>query len=135
MNWLSHLIFPRNKFGHLALLAIIFVAGAYADQPKRAVMRAYFQEAYGQQVFRCDNAMREHFIAKSQAAADPTEISANALHQAEIGLIDCHEYDVYRKSLLSLGLEESDLSIMGLKAIEARGADIQQLVRVHEIRY
>jgi len=57
------------------------------------------------------------------------------LIETEVSLIDCHDYDMYRKKLISYGLNDHDLSLMGLKIIEKKGSDIQNLVRIHEIRY
>lgn len=79
--------------------------------------------------------MREHFIAKSRVGQLPSAEAVQALNSAEVGLIDCHEYDKFRKKLLSLGLNDSDLASMGLVAIERKKADLQTLVREHEIRY
>ena len=85
--------------------------------------------------------MRNHFIAKSKVNSDLENISTVSentlinLEQSEIALIDCHDYDLFRKKLLSFGLTVTDLSYMGLLAIEAKGSDIEKLVRIHEIRY
>ena len=95
----------------------------------------YYQDEFGQHVFKCDNAMRVHFIAKSRVSQHPSKESVQALDSAEVGLIDCHEYDKFRKKLKSFGLNDSDLASMGLLAIERKKADLQTLVREHEIRY
>jgi hypothetical protein len=79
--------------------------------------------------------MRNHFIAKSQVADVVDEQTVENLAEAEIALVDCHDYDVFRKRLISYGLTENDLSIMGLNVIEEKGGDIRKLVRIHEIRY
>ena len=86
-------------------------------------------------MFNCDNAMREHFIAKSQVSELPSTSTVASLQSAEVALIDCHEYDKYRKRLISFGLNENDLAIMGLRAIEEKKSDLSNLVREHEIRY
>ena len=86
-------------------------------------------------MYKCDNAMRNQFIAKAKVIQNPNKKNAKALQSAEIALIDCHDYDVLRKKLLSLGLVSLDLSSMGLEAIEKEAFDLQKLVRIHEIRY
>ena len=98
-------------------------------------MRNLFQTEYGEHVFKCDNAMREHFIAKSKAAEDTSLQSINGLQAAEVALVDCHEYDKFRKKLISYGLDDNDLAIMGLQSIEEKKSDLSKLVREHEIRY
>ena len=86
-------------------------------------------------MYKCDNAMRNQFIAKAKVIQNPDKKAAKALESAEIALTDCHDYDVLRKKLLSLGLVSLDLSSMGLEAIEKEACDLQKLVRIHEIRY
>lgn len=79
--------------------------------------------------------MREHFIAKGRVVSEPDDKEFAALLNAEVALIDCHEYDKFRKMLLRIGLNENDLAAMGLLAIEDKSSDIQKLVQEHEIRY
>ena len=112
-----------------------FLLGTLWDVPLRALARQFYQKDYGNHVFNCDNAMREHFIAKSQLSSQPSPSAVSFLQSAEVALIDCHEYDKFRKRLISLGLTENDLAIMGLKAIEEKQTDLSNLVREHEIRY
>lgn len=118
-----------------AAFALGIVAGIFAQPVYRLVLSTLYQERYGMLVFKCDQAMREHFIAKARLEEVPDAERAALVLQSEVALLDCHDYDVFRKWLLQLGLTEIDLGAMGLAAIEARGSDIRETVRIHEIRY
>lgn len=126
---------PSTKFWG----ATIFVCGVFsgvAAQPlwRHAIMLAV-QDHYGHLTYLCDHAMREHLIAKQQLALHPGPENVAALKAAEVALLDCQDYDLFRKRLLTWGLTENDLALMGLKAIEARGENLQEVIRIHEIRY
>ena len=41
---------------------------------------------------------RQHFIAKSRVVSLPSSATASSLKSAELGLIDCHEYDKFENS-------------------------------------
>ncbi|MGH1379167.1 MAG: TIGR03982 family His-Xaa-Ser system protein [Alphaproteobacteria bacterium] len=112
-----------------------FVAGMFAQDAKIALIKSVYAEKYTNLVFKCDQAMREHFISKQIVAQKPNKENANALMESEIALIDCQDYDMTRKKLLSFGLNESDLSELGLRAIEEKSEDIRKVVEIHEIRY
>lgn len=90
---------------------------------------------YKELVFKCDNVMRDHFIAKSKVLAKPSDESIRDLKAAEVGLFTCHDYDRLRKRLMRFGVGEARLSEMGLEAIEERAQDVREFVRTHEIRY
>ena len=55
----------------------------------------FYQAEYGEHVFRCDNAMREHFIAKNVVVTNLDTQSVAELKAAELALIDCHDYDPF----------------------------------------
>ena len=112
-----------------------FILAQVWDMTYRKLLKSIYLADYGEHVFLCDNAMRQHFIAKSRVVNEPSKANVNSLQSAEVGLLDCHEYDKFRKSLISLGLNENDLSEMGLKAIESSRTDLSTLVKQHEIRY
>lgn len=97
-------------------------------------MRLY-KEQYQESMFKCDQAMREHLIAKNRVINDPSASSIEKLKSSEIGLIDCHDYDKLRKQLLVTGISESQLSLIGLETIELRNKDVREFVRTHEFRY
>jgi hypothetical protein len=119
---------------NLCALLVIFALGfrQFALPP---VVKAIYEKQYEQLVFKCDNIMREHLIAKNRMLSEPDDDAVKTLNAAEIGLIECHDYDVMRKRLISLGLTENDLSLMGLKAIEEEGTDVKTFVKIHEFKY
>ncbi len=125
-----------NFYSILSLLFLIgFVSGNIFHVPYKYVIKSIYEKDYQKSMYKCDNAMRNQFIAKAKVIENPDPKTAQALEAAEIALIDCHDYDVLRKKLLSLGLVSLDLSSMGLEAIEREAYDLQKLVRIHEIRY
>jgi hypothetical protein len=118
-----------------AAFALGAVAGVGAQPAYRLALSALYQGRYGKLVFKCDQAMRDHFIAKARLEEVPDTERATLVMEAEVGLLDCQDYDVMRKRLLELGLTEIDLAAMELAAIEEHGTDIRETVRIHEIRY
>jgi len=96
----------------------------------------YFtQISYQEATYRCDRSMRAHLLAKQKVEAEPSGETVRDLEASEIGLIDCQDYDLLRKRLILLGLDETALGYMALKAIEAKATDLQQVIEIHEIRY
>ncbi|MEM6275631.1 MAG: TIGR03982 family His-Xaa-Ser system protein [Pseudomonadota bacterium] len=84
---------------------------------------------------RCDGAMRVHLVAKNRLDLDPSESHVRALRSAELGLIDCQDYDLMRKRMIRLGLDENSLSEMTLSFAEDRASDLRRVVETHEFRY
>jgi hypothetical protein len=120
----------------LNVLALVVIFG-YGTQKYVVPIVALetYKADYKELVFKCDNAMRDHFIAKSQALGSPSEKSIRDLRAAEVGLLICHEYDVLRKKLINFGITENQLARLGLEAIEERARDVRSFVQSHEIRY
>jgi hypothetical protein len=119
---------------NILALAIIFTYAA-KELAIPAIAEAIYKDDYKELVYKCDDVMKEHFIAKKQAAFSPSDIAMQNLRAAEVGLLTCHDYDVLRKRLISLGLSENQLARIGLEAIEERAKDVRQFVESHEIRY
>jgi hypothetical protein len=126
--------FKRNS----VILPVVFVggflAGIVGEPAWRWVVIGVNQEKYSELTYRCDSAMRAHYLAKAQLADAPDASDAERIRQTEIGLIDCQDYDILQKNLLILGLRESDLGLMRLKAIEADAEGLRDVVEAHEIR-
>ena len=120
------------------LLSVLFIGiliGNNFDLPHKSLIKMVYQNDYQKLMYRCDEAMRNHFISKARSANNPNDKNAEDLNASEVALIDCHDYDVLRKKLLTFNLTELDLSTMGLEAIEKESYDLQKIVRIHEIRY
>lgn len=101
---------------------------------KLGVMR-FEQERFGELTFRCDNSMRVHFIATQKLAEQPSNENVLSVKSAEIGLLDCQDYDLMRKRLIRWGLTDNELSEMSLIAIEDKSVDLKEVIKIHEIRY
>ncbi|WP_253732734.1 TIGR03982 family His-Xaa-Ser system protein [Thioclava sp. JE_KL1] len=93
------------------------------------------EPAYQEATYRCDRSMRAHLLAKQKLEADPSAETVRALEASEVALIDCQDYDLMRKRLMLIGLDEAALGYMALKAIEAKATDLQDVIEIHEIRY
>jgi hypothetical protein len=129
------------RFGRVAMtllnciaLLIIFALGFRQFVLPVAADKIYRQQ-YEDLSFRCNNVMREHFIAKNRMLSEPSDIAIRDLRASEVGLIECQDYDDLRKKLISLGLTENDLARMGLEAMEQRATDVRAFVEVHQIKY
>ena len=121
----------------IANLAILTILGFYFlyKEYKPAFVYASEGEEYKELMYQCDHAMREHYIAKKAVEAETNELSIKNLKSSELGLIRCHEYDKKRKVLLSKGLSESDLQMLGLEALEEKEYELREFVEIHEFRY
>ena len=100
----------------------------------RTVVMAVSAERYESLVYRCDSAMRTHYVERARTAQAPSEEAVDQLRAAEIALIDCQDYDIYQKNLVFWGLRENELALMRLRAIESGGGTLDEVVRFHEIR-
>jgi BarA-like signal transduction histidine kinase len=123
---------PINFF--VGVLVGVIVAYFGAPLWKLSLMGVN-QSKFGELTFECDNAMRGHFLAKQLLVGTPSEGNVLALKAAEIGLLDCQEYDLMRKRLIRWGLSDNELSEMSLLAIEEKGQDLRDVIKIHEIRY
>ena len=114
---------------------ICFCLGSIWKAPYKFIIQNYYQTEYESLVYKCDNSMREHLVAKNKALKHPSKETILSLQASEIGLYDCHEYDKFRKFLITLGLSENNLAHMALKAIESNDFEISNIVNPHEITF
>jgi len=98
----------------LAVYVLFPVAGA-----------ALFSFKYMEQVVRCDTAMESAWYGPS----DTAETRAETIH-----LLDCHDYDKTRKTMLMLGLPDTYLSWLGLQALEMYQRPAAELAEPHKFR-
>lgn len=100
-----------------------------------AIAKFLYADEYKHLVFKCDNVMREHFIAKNKVLTEINDAAVSNLKAAEIGLIQCHDYDKLRKKLVNLGLSDGQLGELGLETIEENAGDVRTFVKIHQIKY
>ena len=79
--------------------------------------------------------MRVHLIAKNSLDLEPSEKNVRILSGAELGLLACQDYDLLRKKLTRLGLDDNALSELTLSFVEDRASDLQLVVKTHEFSY
>ena len=130
MRW----AFKQNRLLLLGAFLCGMAAGIVSLPAWRWSVIQLNQSQYGELTYRCDSAMRAHYQAKAQLATEAQPSDIERLRQTELGLIDCQDYDILQNNLLILGLRESDLGLMRLKAIEADADGLMDVVDAHEIR-
>lgn len=126
-----------NRFlvaGNVAAIALVIGYGLIEYGAPAVAARAWRAE-YKDLMFKCDQVMREHFIAKRDVEVNPSDQSVKNMEATEVGLLDCHGYDKMRKRMLAWGLTPDQLSAIGLEAIEEKKYELRDFVNTHEIRY
>ena len=120
--------------GNIIAIALVVLYGAI-EYGGPIVAAGLWRENYKSLMFKCDQVMREHYIAKRAVVLDPDERTISNLSAAELGLLDCHDYDKMRKKMLSWGVSETQLSVIGLEAMESKAYELRRFIEIHEIRY
>jgi hypothetical protein len=127
----------NSKFFNLAnILSVCLIFALGIKQfALPSLAKFLYADEYKQMVFKCDNVMREHFIAKNKVLTKIDDDSVKNLKAAEVGLLECHDYDKLRKKLINLGLTDSQLGELGLETIEENAGDVRTFVKIHQIKY
>ena len=127
-------MFRWIEAGWVAALVAGILIGVFAAPAWRMLLVELNQERYGELTYLCDSAMRAHDLARARANSNPSVEAVEQVQRAEIGLIDCQDYDLFQKRLGLLGLRENELGLMRLKAAEENALGLRQVVDAHEIR-
>lgn len=127
-------MFRWTRAGWVVALIAGILIGIFAAPAWRMLLVELNQERYGELTYLCDSAMRAHDLARARANSNPSVETVEQVQRAEIGLIDCQDYDLFQKHLTLLGLRENELGLMRLKAAEANAEGLRQVVDAHEIR-
>ena len=122
------------RIANVIAVILVFAYGIREYVVPRVVLASH-EDEYQLLMFQCDHVMREHFIAKQQVLVDPSEMAVKNLDASEVSLLTCHDYDKLRKKLLSFGVSEPQLSMVGLEVMEEKLTDVRRFVETHEIRY
>ena len=124
----------RLLLANFFALTILLSYFAYKEF-RPAIIYSLYGENYKELMYQCDHAMREHYIAKMALTYETSELLIKNLKAAELGLMNCHEYDKIRKELTSKGLSVNDLQMLGLEALEEKEYELKEFVEIHEFRY
>jgi hypothetical protein len=120
--------------GNILAIALVIAYGA-AEYGAPAVASRLWRAEYKDLMFKCDQVMREHFIAKRAVEVNPSVETVKNLEAAEVGLLDCHDYDKLRKRMLTWRVSPDQLAAIGLEALEEKKYELREFVKIHEIRY
>ena len=123
-----------GRIVNVIAVVLVFAYGIIEYVIPRIVLASH-KEEYQSLMFQCDHVMREHFIAKQQVLVEPSELAIKNLDASEVSLLTCHNYDKLRKKILSFGVSEPQLSMVGLELMEEKMTDVRHFVETHEIRY
>ena len=125
-----------NKFYLIfGVFLLGFFAGHFYKQPFKTAIKYFYQDEFNELSYKCDNAMREHFLAKAKLVSKPNKKDVQNLKASELALLDCHSYDQFRKKLISYGLSENDLAQIFLNSLEKNKTELQKFITEHEIRF
>ena len=117
----------------LAIALVILYGLVEYGGPIYAQLR--WEDEYKTLMFKCDHAMKEHYIAKRAVETIPTGQTIKGLQASEVALLDCHDYDKMRKRMIVWGVSDAQLSAIGLEAMESKGYELSRFVQIHEFRY
>jgi hypothetical protein len=117
-----------------AVIGIVITVLAYEyGAPYYAILM--HGEEFKTLMYRCDSAMRDHYIAKKAVEYDTTKKNVENLEAAELALMNCHEYDKLRKELQRFNVSKAMLEGLGLMALEEKEYELNRFVKAHEFRY
>ena len=84
-----------------AVIGIVLVVLVYEYASPFVATLAY-GDKYKNLMYQCDNAMRDHFIAKKVVESKATRKNIINLESSELALMNCHEYDKVRKLMQNI---------------------------------
>lgn len=126
----------KNLLTGLLIGLAVGVAVSWTIVPAyKSLIIALYKNEFAVLTFKCDQSMREHWISKMALGKYPTDDHVAELKAAELGLLDCQDYDLLQKKLLRLGLNESEIGELVLSAAELDPDSLRKVIGIHEIRY
>ena len=91
----------------------------------------YYGADYQRLAAECDHAMHDE-VALRAGTSSATKAPALVL-SGVVGLTVCHEYDKLRKRMLTLGVTEDRLALLGLEALESELIPVARMVEPHKM--
>ena len=90
----------KNKYLLLNLFLVISIIISLFKSFKKYIYVSLKKDEYKELMFKCDNAMRDHFIAK-QIFDSSNSDNLKELETSEVRLMDYHDYDKLEKTYRS----------------------------------
>jgi hypothetical protein len=132
---LESLLNKRYLYGLVTGCILAIPAAWLAEPVYKSVLLSIYGDKFATLTFQCDQAMREHWIGKMALADNPSPSTISTLKATEIALLDCQDYDLLQKKLLRLGLSDSEIGELVLRAAEQTPQGLRTVIGIHEIRY
>lgn len=123
---MRHLQFIASLF---VLIGLFVVIGQEYVRPWIAEKR--HGEEYKRLAFACDMAMHEEAALRQKS--DDNLINRTLRLSADVGMMICHDYDKLRKKMLTNGVSEDRLAMLGLEVLEIEKITVKQMVDAHRM--
>lgn len=123
------------RWGLHALIAASLASIVFMEYIWPKVMLWQHAQEYKLLTLQCDQAMHSEVVLRTpQQSLEVTEQQARLLNaSADVELTVCHDYDKLRKRLLTAGLTEDDLALLGLEALEVERITVKRMVEPHRM--
>ncbi|MDD0986186.1 MULTISPECIES: TIGR03982 family His-Xaa-Ser system protein [Pseudomonas] len=126
----------RKVYRRIRLWApVISVIGlgfiVFHDYARPLIAEYRHGDEYKLLALNCDLAMHEEAALRGLIGNDPQ--TERLRLSADVGMMVCHDYDILRKRLLTQGVSEDQLSMLGLEVLEVEQITVQQMVDAHRM--
>ena len=126
----------RKVYRRIRLWApVISVIGlgfiVFHDYARPLIAEYSHGDEYKLLALNCDLAMHEEAALRGLIGNDPQ--TERLRLSADVGMMVCHDYDILRKRLLTQGVSEDQLSMLGLEVLEVEQITVQQMVDAHRM--
>ena len=110
----------KNKYLILNLFLVIsIIISLNFKSFKKHIYVSLKKDESKELMFKCDNAMRDHFIAKQIFDKAPNSDNLKELEASEVGLMVVRLRQTQKK-LIIVGLSSEEMSLIGLKLLNKK---------------
>jgi len=124
-------VYRRIRFWAPVISALALVFIVFHDYGRPLISEYRYADEYKLLALNCDLAMHEEAALRGLVGNDPQ--TERLRLSADVGMMVCHDYDLLRKKLLTQGMSEDQLSMLGLEALEVEQITVQQMVDAHRM--
>ncbi|WP_214423180.1 TIGR03982 family His-Xaa-Ser system protein [Pseudomonas congelans] len=124
-------LYSRVRFWAPVISAIGLGFIVFHDYARPLIAEYRHADEYKLLALDCDLAMHEEAALRGLVGNDPQ--TERLRLSADVGMMVCHDYDLLRKKLLTQGVSEDQLSMLGLEVLEVEQITVQQMVDAHRM--